>query len=66
MAAPRFKPDAQYVIPGNILNIIWDEVCEPFLNAPRPPADQKKLEQRLGIVLNSAVEDTFGRSRFNR
>ena len=62
---PRFNPASFYVIPGNILNIVWEEVYQPYLAIARGPV-KDQLEQRLGLILNNAVEDTSGRSRFNR
>ena len=62
---PRFNPASFYVIPGNILNIVWDEVCAPYLAISRSPV-KEQLEARLGLIQANAVEDTTGRSRFNR
>lgn len=65
MAEPRFKPNSYYVIPGNVLNIVWDEICMPYLALSRPPLTDK-LTERIGIVQASMVEDESGRSRHRR
>jgi hypothetical protein len=63
--ADRFNPGSLYVIPGNILNIVWEEVCQPYLAIARSPI-KEQLESRLGMILNNAIEDTSGRSRYHR
>jgi len=63
--ADRFNPASLYVIQGNILNIVWDEVCAPYLAIARSPI-KEQLEARLELVRNNAIEDTSGRTRYHR
>jgi hypothetical protein len=68
MARPpvyRFNPASYYVIQGNLLNIVWDEVCTPYLAIVTSP-EKERLQDRIGIILNNAVEDPSGASRFRR
>ena len=65
MANDRFNPASYYIVKGNILNIVWDEICAPYLAISRPPLTAQ-LQDRLELVRSNAVEDTSGRSRFHR
>jgi hypothetical protein len=62
---PRFNPASYYIIKGNILNIVWDEVCQPYLDSAVSPV-KEQLQDRLGLVRDNAFEDPSGASRFRR